>query len=163
VTDTDGNPLAGANLDVWQADASGAYSGFMPGPPEGDMRGQVRTRDDGRCEFRTVIPGPARSRCEVVQTPEVEAACDEVQFGSTKPFVACNERHPEQQTETSVYVAAYVAGVPRIRSPRDAARPLDAGRAPRSYAHPALFSDRSCAPRLVSALLTLASSQPSPC
>ena len=24
VTDTDGNPLAGANLDVWQADASGA-------------------------------------------------------------------------------------------------------------------------------------------
>jgi hypothetical protein len=59
--------------------------------------------------------------------PEVEAACDEVQFGSTKPFVACNELHPEQQTETSVYVAAYVAGVPRIRGPRDAARPLDAG------------------------------------
>jgi hypothetical protein len=72
--------------------------------------------------------------------PEVEAACDEVQFGSTKPFVACNELHPEQQTETSVYVAAYVAGVPRIRGPRDAARPLDAGRAPRSHAHPALFS-----------------------
>lgn len=68
MTDTDGNPLAGANLDVWQADASGAYSGFMPGPPEGNLRGQVRTRDDGRCEFRTVIPGPARSRCEVVQT-----------------------------------------------------------------------------------------------
>ena len=58
VTDTDGNPLAGANLDVWQADASGAYSGFMPGPPEGNLRGQVRTRDDGRYEFRTVIPGP---------------------------------------------------------------------------------------------------------
>jgi hypothetical protein len=72
--------------------------------------------------------------------PEVEAACDEVQFGSTKPFVACNELHPEQQTETSVYVAAYVAGVPRIRGPRDAARPLDAGRAPRSHVHPALFS-----------------------
>jgi hypothetical protein len=28
--------------------------------------------------------------------PEVEAACEEVQFGSTKPFVACNGLHPEQ-------------------------------------------------------------------
>ena len=68
VTDTDGNPLAGANLDVWQADASGAYSGFMPGPPEGNLRGQVRTRDDGRYEFRTVIP--ARTRFRSTAPPE---------------------------------------------------------------------------------------------
>ena len=42
VTDSEGNPIAGANLDVWQADAEGRYSGFMPGPPEGNLRGQVR-------------------------------------------------------------------------------------------------------------------------
>jgi catechol 1,2-dioxygenase len=58
VTDVDGRPLAGANLDVWQADSGGNYSGFMPGPPEGNLRGQVRADEDGRYEFRTVIPGP---------------------------------------------------------------------------------------------------------
>ena len=30
----------------------------MPGPPEGNLRGQVRTDADGRYEFITVIPGP---------------------------------------------------------------------------------------------------------
>ena len=58
VTDADGTPLADANLDVWQADAEGRYSSFMPGPPEGNLRGQVRTDADGRYEVRTVIPGP---------------------------------------------------------------------------------------------------------
>ena len=58
VTDVDGNPLAGANLDVWQADSEGRYSGFMPGPPDGNLRGQVRTDAEGRYQVRTVIPGP---------------------------------------------------------------------------------------------------------
>ena len=58
VTDVEGNPLAGATLDVWQADAEGRYSGFMPGPPEGNLRGQVKTDEDGHYEVRTVIPGP---------------------------------------------------------------------------------------------------------
>ncbi|MBV9803436.1 MAG: catechol 1,2-dioxygenase [Solirubrobacterales bacterium] len=58
VLDTDGNPLAGANLDVWQADADGRYSSFMPGPPDGNLRGQVTADENGHYEFRTVIPGP---------------------------------------------------------------------------------------------------------
>ena len=58
VTDVDGAPLPNANLDVWQADAAGCYAGFMPGPPDGNLRGQVRTDADGRYEIRTVIPGP---------------------------------------------------------------------------------------------------------
>jgi catechol 1,2-dioxygenase len=58
VTDASGTPLAGANLDIWQADADGCYSSFMPGPPEGNLRGQVRTDAEGRYEVRTVIPGP---------------------------------------------------------------------------------------------------------
>ena len=58
VTDVEGKPLADANLDIWQADAEGRYAGFMPGPPEGNLRGQVRTDADGRYEFITVIPGP---------------------------------------------------------------------------------------------------------
>jgi catechol 1,2-dioxygenase len=58
VTDVDGNPLADANLDIWQADAEGRYAGFMPGPPDGNLRGQVRTDADGHYEFITMIPGP---------------------------------------------------------------------------------------------------------
>ena len=58
VTNADGTPLVGANLDVWQADADGRYSSFMPGPPEGNLRGQVRADAEGRYEFTTVIPGP---------------------------------------------------------------------------------------------------------
>ena len=58
VSDVDGKPLADANLDIWQADSEGRYSGFMPGPPEGNLRGQVRTDADGRYEYITVIPGP---------------------------------------------------------------------------------------------------------
>jgi catechol 1,2-dioxygenase len=58
VTDAGGAPLVGANLDIWQADADGRYASFMPGPPEGNLRGQVRTNAEGRYEFTTVIPGP---------------------------------------------------------------------------------------------------------
>jgi catechol 1,2-dioxygenase len=58
VIDADGTPLAGANLDIWQADADGCYSSFMPGPPDGNLRGQVTSDDQGRYEFRTVLPGP---------------------------------------------------------------------------------------------------------
>ncbi len=58
VSDLDGKPLAGAKLDIWQADAEGRYSGFMPGPPEGNLRGQVLADAEGRYEVRTVIPGP---------------------------------------------------------------------------------------------------------
>jgi catechol 1,2-dioxygenase len=58
VIDVEGNPLPGAKLDVWQADAEGRYSGFMPGPPEGNLRGQVLAGEDGRYEVRTVVPGP---------------------------------------------------------------------------------------------------------
>jgi len=55
VTSTDGSPVAGAVLDVWQADANGAYSGFMPGPPQGNLRGKVTT---GPCHGGTSIEGP---------------------------------------------------------------------------------------------------------
>jgi hypothetical protein len=30
-----------------------------------------------------------------------------MRFGATKTFVACNELHPEQGTETNAYVATY--------------------------------------------------------
>jgi catechol 1,2-dioxygenase len=75
VTDADGKPLSGANLDIWQADAEGRYSGFMPGPPDGNLRGQVRTDADGRYQIRTVIPGAYTIPLDG-PTGKMTAACD---------------------------------------------------------------------------------------
>jgi catechol 1,2-dioxygenase len=52
---TDGAPLAGAMLDVWQADAQGEYSGFSEIPPP-NLRGRFTTDAEGRFEVRTVVP-----------------------------------------------------------------------------------------------------------
>jgi len=56
VRSTDGSPLAGAVLDVWQANAAGRYSRFAPGLPEWNLRGRVTTGGDGRFAIRTVVP-----------------------------------------------------------------------------------------------------------
>ena len=56
VRSTDGIPLAGALLDVWQANGAAEYSHFNPGVPEYNLRGKLTTDDDGRFEFETVVP-----------------------------------------------------------------------------------------------------------
>jgi catechol 1,2-dioxygenase len=58
VRSTDGTPLAGAVLDVWQANGAGEYSHFSPGTPEFNLRGRLRTDAEGRFEFETVVPDP---------------------------------------------------------------------------------------------------------
>jgi protocatechuate 3,4-dioxygenase beta subunit len=75
--DADGTPLAGAVVDVWQADAGGRYSGFPPMPVKDDdapllaedvpddvvapqetfLRGSQRTDTEGVCAFTTIWPG----------------------------------------------------------------------------------------------------------
>jgi catechol 1,2-dioxygenase len=58
VRSTDGSPLAGATLDVWQANGAGEYSHFSPGVPEYNLRGRLTTDADGQFEFETVVPEP---------------------------------------------------------------------------------------------------------
>jgi catechol 1,2-dioxygenase len=58
VRDLDGTPLAGAEVDIWHADADGYYSGFAPHIPAGNLRGVVAADSDGRFEIRTVQPAP---------------------------------------------------------------------------------------------------------
>ncbi|MGH9012077.1 MAG: dioxygenase [Acidimicrobiia bacterium] len=58
VRSTDGSPLAGATLDIWQANGACEYSHFQPGVPEYNLRGQLTTDDDGAFEFETVVPAP---------------------------------------------------------------------------------------------------------
>lgn len=58
VTSTDGTPIPGATLDMWQAGADGYYSGFDPNTPEGNLRGKVIADGEGRFEVETALPGP---------------------------------------------------------------------------------------------------------
>jgi hydroxyquinol 1,2-dioxygenase len=59
VLSLDGAPLAGALVDVWQADDHGFYDVQQPGTqPQGNGRGLFTCDDDGRFWFRTVTPSP---------------------------------------------------------------------------------------------------------
>ncbi len=57
VLDLDGKPIAGALLDVWQAQSSGLYDSQDQGlGGELHMRGKFRTDAEGRYLIRTVLP-----------------------------------------------------------------------------------------------------------
>ncbi|PRX48739.1 hydroxyquinol 1,2-dioxygenase [Prauserella shujinwangii] len=56
VTDTEGDPVPGAVLDVWQADAEGTYEAQLPDVDEARLRAKYRTRDDGTYCVRTIAP-----------------------------------------------------------------------------------------------------------
>lgn len=57
VTDTEGKPISGALLDVWQANDEGFYDVQQKGvQPEMNLRGIFETDADGRYWFRSVRP-----------------------------------------------------------------------------------------------------------
>src|SRR5687767_5918 len=57
VTGPDGEPLAGALVDVWQANADGFYDVQQPDvQPERNLRGLFTADHDGRFWFRTIVP-----------------------------------------------------------------------------------------------------------
>jgi protocatechuate 3,4-dioxygenase alpha subunit len=66
VLDGDSEPVPDALVEVYQADASGAYrqvpfTGF----------GRLPTQDDGTCLFETIVPGPVRPGTGDVQAPHI--------------------------------------------------------------------------------------------
>ncbi|MFI1761048.1 dioxygenase [Streptomyces sp. NPDC020800] len=57
VRSTDGTPLPGAVVDVWQADANGFYDVQRPDvQPPGNGRGLFTADAEGRFRFRTCVP-----------------------------------------------------------------------------------------------------------
>jgi catechol 1,2-dioxygenase len=56
VTDTEGEPIPGATLDVWQCASNGLYDIQDPDQPPFNLRGVFTTRADGGYSFRTVRP-----------------------------------------------------------------------------------------------------------
>lgn len=57
ILDTDGKPVGGAIIDVWQANDEGFYDVQQKGiQPDFNLRGVFRTGEDGRYWFRAVKP-----------------------------------------------------------------------------------------------------------
>jgi protocatechuate 3,4-dioxygenase beta subunit len=57
VTGPDGEPLAGASVDVWQTNEDGFYDVQQPGiQPPGNLRGLFTADEQGRFWFRSVVP-----------------------------------------------------------------------------------------------------------
>lgn len=57
ITDLDGNPVSGAMVDVWQANAHGRYENQDPDlQPEFNLRGRMRTDAQGSLTFRSIKP-----------------------------------------------------------------------------------------------------------
>jgi catechol 1,2-dioxygenase len=56
VKDRQGNPVAGAEVDVWQSSTEGFYENQDPGQADMNLRGKFTTEADGRISFRTIKP-----------------------------------------------------------------------------------------------------------
>lgn len=58
LTDTEGRPIAGAKIDLWECDENGMYDTQYPDREEADMRGIVTTKEDGSFVIKATRPVP---------------------------------------------------------------------------------------------------------
>src|SRR5258706_14393801 len=56
IRDPHGQPIADAEVDVWQSSPEGLYENQDPGQAEMNLRGKFTTDTDGGFAFRTVKP-----------------------------------------------------------------------------------------------------------
>ena len=56
VRDVNGEPVAGAIVDVWHANPLGGYSFFDPSQPKYNLRRRIETDAKGRYRFRSILP-----------------------------------------------------------------------------------------------------------
>jgi catechol 1,2-dioxygenase, proteobacterial len=56
IRDNEGNPVAGAIVDIWHANTLGGYSFFDQSQSEYNLRRRVQTGPDGRYTARSIVP-----------------------------------------------------------------------------------------------------------
>jgi hydroxyquinol 1,2-dioxygenase len=111
VVDDGGQPVAGAGVDVWQADADGYYDVQRPGEvPDRNLRGLFTADEDGRFWFRSIVP-----RYYPIPTD-----------GPVGRLLGASHRHPNRAAHIHVQVSApgtrtltthlFVAGSPYLDS-----------------------------------------------
>lgn len=76
ILDTDGTPIVGALVDIWQANAAGRYaheSDPNTAPLDDNFQGWARlvTDDDGRYSIRTIKPGAYPAEEGWVRPPHI--------------------------------------------------------------------------------------------
>jgi catechol 1,2-dioxygenase len=91
VTGPDGGPLAGALVDVWQANDDGFYDVQQPGiQPERNLRGLFTADEQGRFWFRSIVP-------RYYPIPD---------DGPVGELLAATERHPNRPAHIHFIVTA---------------------------------------------------------
>jgi protocatechuate 3,4-dioxygenase beta subunit len=58
VTSSDGTPLSGATLDIWQTGPDGGYDLWDERQPDFNFRGRFGVDEDGGYQFQTMVPKP---------------------------------------------------------------------------------------------------------
>jgi protocatechuate 3,4-dioxygenase beta subunit len=58
VTSSDGSPLPGAVIDIWQTGPDGGYDVWDPRQPAYNFRGRFGVDESGAYEFQTMLPRP---------------------------------------------------------------------------------------------------------
>ncbi len=58
VASSDGTPLGGATLDIWQTGPDGGYDIWDERQPDFNFRGKFGAGEDGGYEFQTMVPKP---------------------------------------------------------------------------------------------------------
>jgi protocatechuate 3,4-dioxygenase beta subunit len=58
IASTDGAPLSGAVLDIWQTGPDGGYDVWDERQPDYNFRGRFGVDEDGAYEFQTMVPKP---------------------------------------------------------------------------------------------------------
>lgn len=58
VRDTDGNPIAGAIVDIWEDAPNGLYENHDPAQPDYNLRGRFETDENGHYALRAIRPVP---------------------------------------------------------------------------------------------------------
>lgn len=121
VLGTDGRPVPGAVVELWQANAFGRYAhsrdrSDVPLDPNFQGYGVVRSDAEGRYRFRTIRPGiyPGRTRHVhfSVAGPGFEAKPMQMYFageqGNARDFLYASLRTPDAQTAvTANFQAGY--------------------------------------------------------
>jgi protocatechuate 3,4-dioxygenase beta subunit len=87
---TDGKPIPGALLDVWQTASNGLYDVQDPSQPPYNLRGRFHARDDGSYRFITVKPA-------VYPIPD---------DGPVGGLLRATDRHPWRAAHIHVIVSA---------------------------------------------------------
>src|SRR3546814_16685681 len=64
LVDGEGAPIANALVDIWLADRHGFYENQDPGQPEMNLRGRLRSDQNGQVNFWTIKPSRSEERRE---------------------------------------------------------------------------------------------------